>query len=176
VTLDELLALYEGPAAEVPYDEVVNEREHALQGAELAIAAGAPDALVLAALLHDVGHLLPGGRAAPDDRHEATGAAALRTLFGPSVSVPVALHVEAKRYLCTVDTAYHDTLSPGSQWSLAEQGGPMTADEVRAFERRPSWEAAVQLRRWDDQAKVKGGRTRPLSAFRHLLEGQATER
>lgn len=172
--LDELLALYEGPAADVPYDEAVDERAHALQSAELAIAEGASEALVAAALLHDVGHLLPMGRRALDDGHEDHGAAFLRRWFGPEVTAPVALHVAAKRYLCGTEAAYHDGLSEGSKLSLAAQGGPMTPAEADAFRRRPGWSGAVRLRRWDDRAKVPGAPTRSLRDHEPLLRSLAS--
>ena len=172
--VDELLRRYEGPAADRAYDESVTELAHALQCADLARAAGAGDALVAAALLHDVGHLLETGTAhvgtGSDDRHEATGARHLRAAFGPEVTAPVALHVAAKRYLCAVDEGYLVALSPGSQHSLALQGGPMGPDEVTAFRARPYHEDAVRLRRWDDQAKVPGAPTRSLEDHRPLLE------
>lgn len=174
MTIDGLFSLYEGPAADVPYDEVVNEREHALQSAELAAADGAPDALVAAALLHDVGHLLPTtGRAALDDGHEAHGAAYLRGLFGPEVTAPVALHVAAKRYLCGTESRYLALLSAGSVLSLEAQGGPMSAAEAAAFRQRPGWAHAVRLRRWDDSAKVAGAPTRSLRDWEPLLRSLA---
>jgi phosphonate degradation associated HDIG domain protein len=172
--IDDLLALLESPAARRAYDERVSQVAHALQCADLATAAGAGDALVAAALLHDVGHLLDTGTAhvgtEADDRHEATGARHLRERFGPEVTAPIALHVAAKRYLCATDPAYLAALSDGSRHSLALQGGPMTADEVTAFEARPHWEAAVRLRRWDDQAKVPGLATSAVADHRPLLE------
>lgn len=163
-----LLAHYRRRAGSTLHDEPVTETEHALQCADLAIDAGAPDHLVVAALLHDIGRLLDSG-AAPgaidddaDDRHHLTGARFLRRYFGPAVAVPVAHHVDAKRYLVTVDPAYLDTLSPASLRSLARQGGAYPEDCLAAAEARPRWSDGVTLRRWDDAAKVPGRSTRSL--------------
>jgi predicted HD phosphohydrolase len=84
-------------------------------------------------------------------------------LFPPEVVAPVALHVEAKRYLCAIDPTYTTTLSEGSVRSLATQGGPMDADEVARFERHPQCRAAADLRRWDDAGKVEGLSVTPLA-------------
>ncbi|MDY7104834.1 MAG: HD domain-containing protein [Actinomycetota bacterium] len=164
----ELTRLYRSPAAHELYDEAVTELAHALQCAELAAAAGADDALVVAALAHDVGHLLT---ARPDDTtHELVGADFLARWFPPAVVGPVALHVDAKRYLCATDATYHATLSPASVASLVGQGGPMDDAERAAFEAAPHAEAAVRLRRWDDDAKVADLPTRDLEAFVPLIE------
>src|SRR5262249_50772144 len=89
--------------------------------------------------------------------------------FVPQVTEPLRLHVAAKRYLCAVDEAYVGTLSPASQHSLALQGGPFSAQEVRDFEHRPFWREAVQLRRWDDVAKEPGLDTPELEHYRPAL-------
>ena len=65
-------------------------------------------------------------------------------------------HVDAKRYLCAAEPDYLDRLSPDSVRSLALQGGPMSPDEMRAFETQPFWREAVRLRRYDEGAKVPG--------------------
>jgi gamma-butyrobetaine dioxygenase len=163
--VEELLAPYRGPAAARLYDEDVTELEHALQCADRAIDDGAPDALVVAALLHDIGHLLPTGAAVtgdPDDRHELTGARHLRRVFGPEIAAPVANHVEAKRYLVATDADYRARLSASSIHSLGLQGGPLPDRCIAATEMRPRWADAVRLRRWDDAAKVPGRPTRSL--------------
>jgi phosphonate degradation associated HDIG domain protein len=160
--MNDLVALYDSPAAMRMYDEDVTELEHALQAAALAIADGAPDHLVAAALLHDVGHLVSDDNVTLDEdltedfEHERVGARFLTRWFGPEVTAPVALHVSAKRYLCAVEPGYFDDLSPSSMRSLALQGGPMSVDEVEAFERLAHHEAATLVRRWDDRAKVAG--------------------
>lgn len=173
--MNELVALYASPAARRMYDEEVSELEHALQSAALARAEGAPDHLVAAALLHDVGHLVSDDYVpldedlAEDCHHERVGARYLARWFGPEVTAPVALHVAAKRYLCAVEPGYLDDLSPSSTRSLALQGGPMSPAEVEAFERLSHHEAATLVRRWDDRAKVAGLVVAHFADYRSLL-------
>lgn len=174
-SIDEVLDLLARHRTEL-YDEEIYQVAHAEQTAALARAAGATDAVVAAALLHDVGHLLEiaDGRGArdrtTDQRHESRGSAWLAALFPPAVTAPIALHVRAKRYLCAVDPTYHSLLSAGSVASLERQGGPMDPAEVAAFEANPGWEDAVALRRWDDQAKVPGLDVPLAESYRPLLE------
>ena len=174
-SVDEVLALYERYGGR-NYDEALSQLAHAEQTAALARQAGATDEVVVAALLHDVGHLLemeyrdgPRDRSV-DHRHESVGAAWLASLYGPGVTAPIALHVRAKRYLCAVEPAYHDGLSAGSVASLERQGGSFTADEVTGFEANPGWEGAVALRRWDDEAKVLDLEVAGIETYRPLLE------
>ena len=104
----------------------------------------------MAALLHDVGHLLHGlpetiADKGIDGRHEAGGSDwQLHSHFGPAVVDPVRLHVAAKRYLCAVDPEYLAILSPASQQSLRLQGGPFDAAGVSEFEAEPFYREAVQ--------------------------------
>ncbi|MEM9605791.1 MAG: HD domain-containing protein [Actinomycetota bacterium] len=175
--VDTLLGLFERFGRE-RYGEGINQEEHALQAAKQAIDEGAAPALVAAALLHDVGHLLVERDRVPtvDLRHEAVGARALARWFGPEVTNPIALHVDAKRYLCAVDPDYFGILSPGSVHSLELQGGPMTSEEVERFEALPGAEAAARLRRWDEGAKVPGVEAGELADHRELLMDLARER
>ena len=173
--VDEVLDLFErwGPER---YDEDVSQLDHALQTAALAVRDGADDALVAAALLHDVGHLLElreggvaDGQTDEDLGHEGRGARWLAAVFPPSVTGPIALHVAAKRYRCAVDPTYHDGLSDGSRRSLVRQGGPMTDDEAARFAAHPAGAEAVALRGWDDGGKVEGLAVADLRSYRDLL-------
>jgi phosphonate degradation associated HDIG domain protein len=157
------------------YGEGVTQTEHALQAGWLAEQAGAPVSLIVAALLHDIGHLihdLPEDIAEKgiDTQHETLGSAWLSRHFGPEVTEPVRLHVEAKRYLCTAESGYFDRLSEASKLSLRLQGGPMSADAAEAFARGPYAEAAARLRHWDEEAKVVGMKTPDLAHFDSFIE------
>jgi phosphonate degradation associated HDIG domain protein len=152
---DRLVTVYE-QLGDGHYDEEVSQRQHAVQTAALACRAGASDALVAAALLHDLGHLLGGESEASPDRdlhHERVAARFLARWFGPEVTEPIRHHVAAKRYLCATEAGYLGALSAASTHSLELQGGPMTDAEVDDFESHPGARDAVMLRRWDDLAK-----------------------
>jgi phosphonate degradation associated HDIG domain protein len=155
-SLEDIERLYAGQGG-LSYGESITQTEHALQCAALAEAAGAAPSLVVAALLHDVGHLLEQDEMMAehglDDRHEFVGAQALKGLFGEAVRGPIALHVRAKRYLCFRQAGYLQSLSPASQTSLDLQGGPFEAMEAEAFERLPYSTDALTLRRFDDLGK-----------------------
>jgi [1-hydroxy-2-(trimethylamino)ethyl]phosphonate dioxygenase len=160
----------------------VTQKEHALQSADLATKRGLGDALVIAALFHDLGHLLVGddlnlAEQGVDDLHEETSANALAKLFGNDVAEPVRLHVAAKRYLCAVNPAYYDKLSEDSRQSLLLQGGPMSPLEVAAFDKLDHRAAALALRLIDDEAKVAGLKTPGLESYRamanHLQKARA---
>jgi gamma-butyrobetaine dioxygenase len=136
---------------------------------------------VLASLLHDVGHLVEaiGDDIAgwtTDAHHEDAGSRWLGRNFGPAVCEPVRLHVAAKRYLCAVDPAYARRLSSASVITLSLQGGPMSPDEVLAFEREPHAADAVRLRGFDDHGKVRGLPTEGFDAWRSLIEALAIRR
>lgn len=152
--------------------EGVSQVEHALQAARLAEHEGAGDALVTAALLHDLGHLLnlqgdtPTARGI-DDQHQYFAIPFLRPLFGPAVIEPIRLHVDAKRALCEMEPEYYEALSEDSKRSLTLQGGIFTRAECAAFLEKPHAREALRVRRWDDAAKVAGASTPPLS---HYLE------
>ncbi len=157
------------------FEENVTQLDHALQSANLAVAEGASDAQVVAALLHDVGHLILGEDNDADDfleydaMHELAGSGWLKQYFGEEVADPVRLHVAAKRWLYTRDHRYRDQLSDASRRSLEVQGGRMEAAVADAFELEPYSREAVALRIWDDKAKVDDLEVPPLSTYRQRV-------
>ena len=152
-----------------------------MQSAELAERAGAGDELVLAAFLHDLGHLINDQGDTPtlrgvDDRHEYVALPFLRDLYGDAVLQPIRLHVDAKRYLCArgdgrvSGAEYWAALSADSKRSLELQGGIFSAAEVDRFIAQPHAADAVRVRLWDDLAKVADATTPPLDRYLQLAE------
>lgn len=170
-------------------DMEVTLSEHMLLSAAAAERAGEPPHIVAAALLHDMGHFgtdfrenfntAPRGsmtNAKIDRRHEEAGAKMLEPFFGPEVLEPIRLHVQAKRYLSTVESGYIDTLSPQSVHTLGLQGGQMSSKEVTAFKANPYFEAAVAVRRYDDAGSVPGPEgTLDFEHYRPLIKNLLKE-
>jgi gamma-butyrobetaine dioxygenase len=159
--------------------EEVSMIEHQLQAGRLAMAADMPDALAVAVLLHDVGHMV-GQQTGEDDatsalsagqdaHHDSSGALWLTQWFGPDVTEPVRLHVAAKRYLVATEPAYASVLSTASVRTLHLQGGPMSAIEIHEFARHPAAAGAVTLRRFDEQAKDAAVNAPTLVEHRDLI-------
>ena len=179
--IDEIFPLYAARGSAAYFGEAVSMTEHGLQAAHFARLEGAREAVIAAALLHDIGHLIAS---VPDEiadwtvdaHHEVTGARWLSKWFGAEVAEPVRLHVRAKRYLCAVDPTYFAQLSPASVLTLKLQGGPMPADEVASFEAEPGYRDALVVRRCDDRGKVAGLATRRLEDYRGLLRSLAAGR
>lgn len=155
--VDDIIELFATVGAKPFAPGRLSAEQHALQCAALAEESNAGESLVLASLLHDIGHLLKS----PDDdvaglyinnEHEHVGADWLATCFGPEICEPVRLHVEAKRYLCAVDPDYIDQLSDAQIRSLNLQGGPLTAKAQSRFLAQPYADDAIALRRFDQRA------------------------
>ncbi len=175
LTIADICALFDAEGGRMYSGEPVTQLEHALQSAEQAEHAGADPALITAALLHDLGHLLNDLGETPtergvDDVHQYYALPFLRPLFGDDVLDPIKLHVDAKRYLCATRGAYYAALSADSKRSLALQGGIYSDEEAAAFATRPGAKRAVALRLWDDAAKEAGRPTPPLAHFVPLMQ------
>lgn len=152
------------------YGELITQLEHALQCAALARQDRADDEVVVAALLHDIGHLAEDETDRPERHHGGGGAALVQPFVSPRIAWLIEHHVIAKRYLCTVDPRYVEQLSPASRRSYTEQGGRLGPEEQLGLETRPWFADAVRLRRWDDAAKVPGLACPPLVEYAPLLE------
>ena len=167
--------IFERRGADSYLGEQVTMSEHMLQGALLAEEAGAPDALVAGALLHDIGHYTnefpeDALEQGIDNHHDTAGAAVLAPFFPKVVTDCVLHHVGAKRYLCATDSSYFGKLSPASVHTLNLQGGPMSAEEVAEFRRNPNLDAIIQVRIWDEGAKVAGKPTPDFWHYAPLLQ------
>ncbi|MEM9485085.1 MAG: phosphonate degradation HD-domain oxygenase [Cyanobacteria bacterium P01_F01_bin.116] len=174
-TLNDIFDLYRHRGQAQYGGESVSQLEHALQCATLAEENDQSPELIAACLLHDVGHLIhhlgddPAVRGI-DDRHEYRAISVLEKLFPNSVTLPIQLHVAAKRYLCSVDDGYWASLSAASKRSLELQGGIFSKQMAEAFIQQLNAKDAVKLRRWDDLAKVKNLKTPDLEHFYPILE------
>ena len=178
LTIPQIVELLGSRATTWYGQEAVSQLEHALQCAHLAERANEAPETVVAALLHDLGHMLSAERTpvadqdalpAKDDLHQFVALPFLRSLFPDAVLEPIKLHVDAKRYLCAVDAGYWADLSPASKHSLELQGGRYDDVQVRAFEDLTFYAEAVRLRRYDDLAKVPGQVTPPLAHYAALM-------
>jgi gamma-butyrobetaine dioxygenase len=167
LAIDAIAALFEREGTREYFGEAVSVSVHMRQAGALAEEAGAPDHLIAATLLHDVGHLRPV--ASDSTPHEEAGASWLAQWLPADVTEPVRLHVAAKRYLCTMEPEYVAGLSAASRQSLATQGGSMSVREAEEFERSPYAHAAVAVRRWDEAAKDPAAPVPEFEHFRPLL-------
>lgn len=161
--------------AEEYLGEPVTISEHMLQCAECAEKEGAGDALVAAALLHDIGHFtneFPDDAADQniDSLHEEAGARVLQKFFPPLIHDCVRYHVDAKRYLCATDPGYFGRLSTASIHSLKLQGGPMSPAEAELFAENPYLEEILKVRIWDDIGKDPDAKAPEFAHYAPLLE------
>jgi phosphonate degradation associated HDIG domain protein len=172
---DEIFAVFDRRGSDAYFGESISMTQHALQAAYFARRDAAPPALVVAALLHDLGHLVEFvsddlADWKDDAHHEEVGARWLASRLRTEIAEPIRLHVPAKRYLCATDDTYVAMLSQASVATLKLQGGPMSQAEVLQFETDPYCKNAVSVRRWDDRGKVAGLRAPGLNEYRHLIE------
>ena len=158
--IDSTFALYDRHGSDDYIGEAITQLEHMSQAAQLAMAEGFDDEVVLAAFFHDIGHLC-GGDASMGGygvvSHERIGAEYLRRCgFGERMARLVQYHVEAKRYLTLRRAGYYQQLSEASRRTLEYQGGVMSVAEADAFERDPLFVVSLRMREWDERAKEVG--------------------
>ena len=173
LSLDDIEKLFEQKGHEQYTGEPVTMLQHALQSGYLGEQEGASEALVTAAFLHDLGHLLHDLGDTPsmhgvDDVHQYRVVPFLRGLFSDAVIDAIQRHVDAKRYLCAARPEYHDALSEDSQRSLKLQGGIFSKEEADKFISEPGAPDAVRLRLWDDLAKQPALQTPGLSHYMQI--------
>lgn len=187
LNLDDIEPLFAAKGGRMYAGEPVTQLQHALQSAQLAEQSGTDASLIVAALLHDLGHMVNDQGETPtlrgiDDRHEHVALPFLRGLFDDAVLQPIRLHVDAKRYLCArgdgiINGAqYWANLSADSKRSLELQGGIFTDTEAQRFIAQPYADEAVRVRLWDDRAKVADAETPDLGHYLALAEKVALRR
>lgn len=157
--------------------ESVSQLEHALQCAHLAETANETPSTIVAALLHDLGHLIVTSKeglaehdTSKDDLHQYIALPFLRGVFSDAVLEPIRMHVDAKRYLCAVDDSYWASLSIASKHSLEQQGGVFTQSQAEEFLKQLYSEEAVRLRRYDDLAKIADLQVPNLAHFESYVK------
>lgn len=173
---EEIIQLYKLHGHAEYAGERVSQLEHMVQAAELARVQGYGDEIVLAAFLHDIGHIAEklsdnntmGIYGIKD--HEALGADFLSERgFSAHLIRLVGAHVVAKRYLTLREPGYYDKLSEASKKTLEYQGGPLTNAEADAMERDPLFKEIIQMRRWDEEAKLEHQPMPTLDNFKKLI-------
>jgi 2-amino-1-hydroxyethylphosphonate dioxygenase (glycine-forming) len=173
LVVNEIFDLYDKHGAEEYAGEKVSQLEHMVQAAQLAMEGGYDDEVVLAAFMHDVGHLLPihdpsesmDGYGMMD--HEKVGAEyLLKVGFSERMCKLIASHVNAKRYLTWKYPEYYNQLSGASKKTLEYQGGRMEEMEAKAFEADPLFDLYIKMRRWDEAAKVEHQQVPDINMFR----------
>ena len=150
--------IFERRGGEEYLGEPVTMAEHMLQGATIAEQQGMSEEIIVGALLHDIGHFTSEfGTYHPEDthdrHHEDAGAAVLEPFFPTVITDCAKYHVAAKRYLCATRPDYFKRLSAASVHTLELQGGPMSTEEVAAFEKNPNLKEIVQVRYLDEAGK-----------------------
>lgn len=173
---NEIIGLYKEYGGSEYAGEKVTQSEHMVQAAGLAEQEGYEEEVILAAFMHDIGHICEAahnnnsmnGWGIKD--HEEVGADFLRERgFSKRLARLVASHVEAKRYLTWKDPLYYEQLSEASKKTLEYQGGPMLTDEAIAFEEHPLFELIIKMRHWDDVAKIEHLETGDLEKYREMI-------
>lgn len=178
--------------------EPVSQQAHAIQCAMHAEAAFPEDKeLIVGCFLHDIGHLMgienPNLVKLEDEtdkpqnadntvnaammgdcgcrQHERIGRDwALENGLGQKVAAIIEGHVRAKRYLVTKYDQYYNKLSDASKTTLMYQGGKLTEEEVLSFEKDQWFELHLKVRDFDDKAKIKDYKMKPVEYYLEMVE------
>jgi phosphonate degradation associated HDIG domain protein len=176
---DEIIRLYQDHGSLEYAGEAVTQLEHALQSMEMAREADCDEEMILAAFLHDIGHICisEGHIQAMEGygvmHHEKLGGAWLKQRgFSSRLIQLVTAHVSAKRYLVATDPEYFNGLSVASRKTLEFQGGPMSPDEVAEFQNHPLFEEMILMRQFDEKAKEVQTTTPDWNYLKSLVVGQ----
>jgi phosphonate degradation associated HDIG domain protein len=179
---EEIISLYQQYGADDYIGEPVSQLEHMSQSAQLAEKEGYEEEVIIAAFLHDVGHLCVNNETSAEGQaqsmggygvmsHEKIGANYLREKgFSEKVARLVENHVQAKRYLTYQYPEYYQQLSEASRKTLTFQGGVMTAEEALAFEQDELFEVSIRMRKWDELSKEENIPTVDLAIYREKFQ------
>jgi phosphonate degradation associated HDIG domain protein len=173
---DEIMNFYERHGGEEYAGEKLTQLEHMVQAAQLAEEQGYEEEVILAAFLHDIGHICEDGHGDNEmdgfgiKDHEEIGADFLKNRgFSKKVVRLVESHVEAKRYLTFKYPEYYEQLSDASKKTLEYQGGRMDEEEANAFEQYPLFSLIIQMRKWDEEAKIEHQPLPDLLHYRQMI-------
>ena len=153
--------------------EELTMSEHMIQTAMLAEKNKCTNDLICSSLLHDYGHFVledPNQLVSNhiDGNHETIGANYLKEYFSNEIIEPILLHVDAKKYLAR-NKKYFDDLSEASKTSLKLQGGIMSDNEAKQFEKNKNYKNAIKLRRFDEGAKKQNIKIKDIKDYKELL-------
>ena len=157
------------------YDESVTQLQHSLQTASLARTEDGRRHIVIASLLHDIGHLLIDENDSKNDflkkdlNHENIASNFLKDFFSEEITESIRLHVVAKRYLGSSDNSYYESLSKASKNSFKVQGGALNKEEINELENNKYFKDAVRLRKWDDRGKVSLKEVEELDTYKEMI-------
>lgn len=170
-----IASIFDRRGGEEYLGEAVTMAEHMLQGATIAELNDQSEEVIVGALLHDIGHFTSEFgtftmQDTEDRLHEEAGAAVLAPYFPPVITDCVRHHVAAKRYLCATQPEYFDQLSDASVHSLKLQGGPMSDEEVAAFEKLPHLREIIAVRYLDEAGKQPDLDTRDFQHFAPMVQ------
>jgi predicted HD phosphohydrolase len=171
--ISDILSLYIEQGDTNYFGEKVTKTEHMIQCAVIAEKNKEPDYIILACLLHDIGHFLD-----KDDmnglgvsNHGIIASNYLKKLgMNSRICFLVEKHIDAKRYLVTIDKKNYDKLSDASKKTLEFQGGKMTDEELYKFENSEEFLNILKIRNYDDNGKQINKDLPNIETFKQLIK------